>query len=60
MKILVDNKKCQGSCECIKACPVDAIKLVNGKAVIDHDLCDLDGICIPACPHGALDYSEEA
>ena len=58
MKIVVDRDKCQGSCECIKVCPVDAIRLVEGKAVIDHDLCDLDGICIPACPHAALGYSE--
>jgi len=59
MKIVVDNGKCKGSCECIKACPLDAIRLVNGKAVIDHERCDLDGICIPACPHAALSYSEE-
>jgi len=59
MKIVVDNSKCKGSGECIKVCPLDAIRLVNGKAVIDHDKCDLDGICIPACPYGALHYSEQ-
>jgi len=59
MKIIVDQDKCQGSCECMKVCPVDAIRLVNGKAVIDHERCDLDGICIPACPHAALDFSEK-
>ncbi|PLY01779.1 MAG: ferredoxin [Desulfuromonas sp.] len=60
MKIVVDKEKCQGSGECVKACPVDAIRLVDGKAVIDHERCDLDGICIPACPHGALDFSENS
>ncbi|MDH3999065.1 MAG: 4Fe-4S binding protein [Desulfuromonadales bacterium] len=60
MKILVDEKKCQGSGECAKACPHGAMQVVNGLAVVDHEKCDLDGLCIPACPHDAVCFSEEA
>jgi ferredoxin len=59
LRIVVDPKLCQGSGECIKACPQQAITLEEGLAVIDTGLCDLDGICIPACPHGAISLAEE-
>jgi NAD-dependent dihydropyrimidine dehydrogenase PreA subunit len=32
--------------------------LVDGKAVIDPDKCDLDGICIAACPQHAIHFSD--
>ncbi|MEJ2699136.1 MAG: 4Fe-4S binding protein, partial [Desulfuromonadales bacterium] len=47
VKIVVDPKKCKASGECVRVCPQDAITIVDGVAVIDHDRCDLDGICIP-------------
>ena len=60
MKIYIDKNKCQGSGECIKACPRGALQLIDGKAVVSHDRCDLDGLCIPACPHDAIIIVEEA
>ncbi|MDH3394466.1 MAG: 4Fe-4S binding protein [Desulfobulbaceae bacterium] len=60
MKIYIDKNKCQGSGECLKACPHAALHIIDGKAVVDHDRCDLDGLCIPACPHDAIDIVEEA
>lgn len=58
MKIKVDPNKCQGTGECIKVCPQDAIELHQGCAVIDEDKCDFDGICIPACPHSAIYFED--
>lgn len=58
MKIVVDKDKCRASGNCVVACPIDAIQIVDGLAVINHAICDLDGICIPACPHQALDFDE--
>jgi len=59
LKIVVDPKLCCGSGECIKACPQEAITLVDGVARIDAARCDLDGICIPACPYGAISLAED-
>ena len=47
-------EKCTGCLKCIEVCPIEAIDIVDGKAVIDEDTCDADGICIPACPEGAI------
>lgn len=58
MKLVVDATQCCGSGECIKVCPVNAISIVGGVAVIHMDRCDLDGICIPACPYDAIDYQD--
>ena len=57
-KIVIDNKKCRLSGECMKACPQKAITIIDGKTTIDYDKCDADGICIPACPEGALKMLE--
>lgn len=59
MKIYIDQNKCQGSGECLKACPHGALQIVDGKALVDHERCDLDGLCIPACPHDAIYFSED-
>lgn len=59
LRIVVDPQLCRGSGECIKACPQQAITLVDGVAVVDAGRCDLDGICIPACPHGAISLAED-
>ena len=59
MKILVDPNKCKESGKCIKACPENAITIVDGVATIDFSICDLDGICIPACPNDAITLSDE-
>ena len=59
MKIVIDKQKCMGSGECSKACPENAISLVEGKAVIDNSKCDADGICIPACVNSAISLEED-
>jgi len=45
----VRQDKCTGCCLCIKACPFDAIRVINKKAVIDLNKCNLCGACIDAC-----------
>ncbi len=39
---------------CIKKCPVDAISLVNGKAVVDENWCLGCGVCANVCKTKAL------
>ena len=59
LRIVVDPQLCRGSGECIRACPQQAITLVDRIAIVDAGRCDLDGICIPACPYGAISLAED-
>ncbi|MBR9679842.1 MAG: DUF362 domain-containing protein [Candidatus Altiarchaeota archaeon] len=45
---------CIGCGICVKACPADAIKLVNGRAKIDSAKCVRCYTCAEACPHHAI------
>jgi NAD-dependent dihydropyrimidine dehydrogenase PreA subunit len=52
--MLVDLEKCTGCGECLDACSVEAISLIEGKAAIDVDTCLSCGACAQACPVGAI------
>lgn len=41
---------CLGLGDCVKACPFDAIDIVNDIAVIDEKKCMSCRKCVPACP----------
>ena len=41
---------CLGFGSCVKACPFDAIHIVDGIALVDKDVCKACGKCIKACP----------
>ena len=48
--IKVDLDKCIGCTHCMKACPTEAIRVVNGLAVINAERCVDCGNCLRACP----------
>lgn len=52
--MIVDLEKCTGCGECLDACSVEAISLIEGKAAIDIDTCLSCGACAQACPVGAI------
>ena len=47
-------KKCNFGClgfgECVKACPFDAIHIINGIAKVDQEKCKSCGKCVAECP----------
>ena len=49
------NYGCMGFGSCVKACPFDAIHVVNGVAVVDKDACKACEKCIKACPNNLIE-----
>ncbi|AEE96355.1 RnfABCDGE type electron transport complex subunit B [Mahella australiensis] len=45
---------CLGFGDCVKACPFDAIDIVNGVAIVDEKRCTGCTICVAACPKGII------
>ena len=44
-------------CElCVKNCPEQCIKMVNGIPVVDYDKCTSCGVCIGKCPIKVLEF----
>jgi len=54
MPAKIDVEKCTGCESCIEACPSEAIKMENEKAVIDMDNCVDCGVCVDECPVEAI------
>lgn len=47
------SEKCDGCGVCLRTCKEAAIKILDGKAVVDYTKCVYCGECIRVCPIGA-------
>ena len=51
--VVLDSEKCIGCITCMRRCPTEAIRIVNGKAKILYDKCINCGECVRSCKGGA-------
>ncbi len=51
--VSLDVDKCTGCTTCLRHCPTEAIRIRDGRAVIDEERCIDCGVCINICPHKA-------
>lgn len=54
MPAKVDDSKCVGCESCVGECPVNAISMADGKALVNADECIDCGACVGACPTEAI------
>jgi len=51
--IYTEKTQCQDCYKCIRECPVKAIQVENGHAMVLPELCVMCGLCVTLCPAGA-------
>jgi iron only hydrogenase large subunit-like protein len=51
--IYTERSECQDCYKCLRACPVKAIKVQDGCAIVMGDNCIYCGHCVQVCPNGA-------
>ncbi len=51
--IYTEKTECQDCYKCVRHCPVKAITVEDGSAVVDSELCIFCGKCVEICPVGA-------
>lgn len=51
--LVLDEDKCNGCTNCLRRCPIEAIRVKNKKAIIIKDRCIDCGECIRVCPYHA-------
>jgi ferredoxin len=53
VKTIIVRAKCVGCSDCVRICPVQAITLIRGKAVVDPEKCVGCRLCVVTCSYGA-------
>ena len=53
-RVKLDSNKCSGCGTCLDRCQMDALRLDNGKALLNPDRCIGCGLCVSTCSTGSL------
>lgn len=56
--VKISKEACQGCVNCIRVCPTEALRVVNGEISIIAELCVDCGECLRSCSRGALGIDE--
>ena len=51
---------CRGLGSCVKVCPEQAIRVVDGVAVVNRNRCVGCGLCVKTCPKGLIELVPES
>jgi len=54
MSVFIDSEKCKGCAICVSLCPVQAISIIQNKALIDQNKCNECMQCLDECPNDAI------
>ena len=57
--VIINGQKCVGCEQCLAVCPVNAIRIEDGVAVVDPKLCTGCGECLAVCPVEAITSPEQ-
>ena len=52
--LVIDDEKCIRCTHCVKECPTEAIRIIDGKVVIREERCVDCGECMRVCPQKAI------
>ncbi len=58
MTAQINYETCVGCGACVDICPVQAIDLNDGKAVVSNEDCIDCGACVPECPVESISMEE--
>lgn len=57
--VFTNKARCRDCYRCLRACPVKAIRIVDGQAFVDPDRCIACGTCIRECPQEAKSFRND-
>jgi len=53
------SDRCMGCSHCMMKCPTEAIRVINGKAVLSSERCIDCGECYKVCPYSAIEVRQD-